>query len=198
MIVTCPTCHNKYSVQSEAIGGGKLVRCAVCSTMWQHSVIDESIEKKQHVTYLIKWTFFWFIVFVFLFSLFFAKNAMIKIWQPVSAFYDVLGINPINQKKTFTIQNISNFFVQKKDKLYMGLRGELINISDEVQLLPGLTISLRDDYSAAKNKTTPYKKSWTHDMIYKKLLPNQKVMFETEIQSIPYNNLICDIKLDIL
>lgn len=196
MIVVCPTCHSKYSVQSESIGVGKLVRCAICSTVWQQDAADETVAQKQHVMHLVKWTFFWFVIIVSLFSLFFARNAMIKLWQPTAVFYDFLGINPINQTKTFSIQNVSNFLIQKGDKLYMGLRGELVNISDSVQIPPCLTISLRDDDSVKKG--VPYKKSWTHEITNNKLLPNQKVIFETEIQRVPYNDLFCDIRLDIL
>lgn len=196
MIVICPTCHSKYSVQSEAIGAGKLVRCAICSTMWQQDAIDEAALRKHHVMHIIKWTFFWFVLFVSLFSLFFAKNALIKIWQPVTVFYDFMGINPVNQTKAFSIQNVSNFFVKKNGKLYMGLRGELANISNVVQIPPCLTISLKDDDLVRKSSI--YKKSWTHDIVNNKLLPNQKVIFETEIQSVPCNDLICEIKLNVL
>jgi hypothetical protein len=92
-----------------------------------------------------------------------------------------------------------DFFVHKDGKLYMGLRGELVNISNEVQVLPSVTISLRDDDVGVEKKgRAAYKKIWTHDMMYKKMLPNQKIIFETELQSVPYNNLICDIRLDVL
>ena len=79
----------------------------------------------------------------------------------------------------------------------MGLKGELVNVSNEVQILPSITISLKDD-DHLPPKDVHFKKIWTHDMVYKKILPNQKVTFETELQSIPYNNLVCDIKLDVL
>ena len=197
MIVRCPACHNKYSVHQEAIGNGKLVRCAVCSTMWQQITPDKAIERKKYIGYLIKWTFFWFVVSVSLFSLFYAKDAMIKIWRPVSVFYDALGINPIDQKKPFIIKNVVNFFVQKEGRLYMGIKGEVINISDKVQPLPSFTISLVSDRNNSEKSTrSPYKKIWTHDTIHKKLLPNQKIIFETELQSVPMENLICDISLD--
>ena len=199
MIVTCPTCLSKYSVQSDAIGEGKLVRCAMCSTTWQQNLVDESSDKKRRALDLINWTLFGFVAFVFLFSLFFAREAMVKIWPPAAGFYELTGLSSADTKKIFAIRNVSNFFVQKNDKLYMGLRGELINISDKVQPIPSLIISLKDDDSVTnKNKKYPYKKIWSHDLAYKKLLPNQKVVFETELQSIPYNNLICDIKLDVI
>lgn len=198
MIVICPACHSKYSVQSEAIGESKLVRCAVCNTTWHQYATDTSDYEKKRVTKLIQWTFFWFVVFISFFSLFFAKNAIIKIWQPAIVFYHALGLDSDNQKKPLVIQNISNFFVQKKGKLYMGLRGELVNTSDEVKIVPSLIITLKDDTSTNTTNRPAYKKIWTHDMMYKKLLSNQKIVFETELQSVPYNNLICDIRLDTL
>jgi hypothetical protein len=185
-------------VQNEAIGNGKMVRCAICSTTWQQIATDEAVDRKSHVRHVIKWTFFWFTVFVSLFSLFFTKNVILQIWPPVVCFYDLIGTNRQDVKKVFSIQNISNFFMQKSDKLYMGLKGELTNVSGDVQVLPSITISLRSDESDGKKSTTSYQKVWTHDLMYNKLLPNQKVIFETELQSVPYNNLICDVRLNVL
>ncbi len=199
MIVTCPTCSCRYSVQPDALGEGKLVRCAMCSTTWQQNVVDESLEKKRRAWNLINWTLFWFVAFVFVFSLIFAKEAMIKIWPASASFYEAVGMNPLDTKKMFALRNISNFFVQKNQKLYMGLRGELANVSDKVQPIPSLVISLRDDDSVLQEKGKGlYRRVWTHDLAYKKLLPNQKVVFETELQRVPLNNLVCDIKLDLI
>lgn len=195
MIVTCPMCKSKYSVQIEAIGDGKFVRCSMCGATWQQTPVDAVCEKKRRVLYIIKWTCFWFAVFVSVFSLFFAKEAVLKIWPSSIAFYEKIGMVPAN-KKAFVIQKVSNFFVHKDGKLYMGLRGEITNVSDEVQPLAGITISLKNDEKVTNG--TEYKKMWTHDLNCKKFLPNQKVAFETEPQSVPYNNLICDIELNVL
>ncbi|MDR2781085.1 MAG: zinc-ribbon domain-containing protein [Holosporaceae bacterium] len=195
MIVVCPTCSCKYSVQAEAIGKEKMVRCAMCGTTWQQSASCEVDEKRQRVWCLIEWTFFWFIVFVTIFSLFFAKNAVAKIWPSSVVFYEAIGMQS-SWKKTFALQNLSNFFVVRNNTLYMGLKGELINVSESVQTLPSITISLKDAEPVTKEFSC--KKIWTHNLTYKKLLPNQKVVFETELQSVPYHNLICDITLDTL
>jgi predicted Zn finger-like uncharacterized protein len=192
MIVVCPSCSCKYSVQPEAIGREKLVRCAMCWTTWQQSSSGE-IDKHRRVRHITKWTFFWFTVFVSIFSLFFAKSAVIKFWPSSVAFYEMSGIFGSAQK-SFIIQNLSNFFVVKNSTLYMGLKGELTNISDDVQILPSITISLKDE--DVIRKEYPYEKIWRHNLTYKKLLPGQKIVFETELQSVPYNNLICDINLD--
>jgi hypothetical protein len=167
----------------------------MCGAIWQQSAYDESIERKQRVLDLIKWTFFWFIVFVTIFSLFFAKNAVMQFWPHASDFYEFVGAQN-ESKGAFAVQNMSNFFVVKDDTLYMGLKGELVNTSNEVRTIPSITISLRDEEGT--EKTSRYRKMWTHNLTYKKLLPNQKIVFETELQSVPRNNLICDIKLDVL
>jgi predicted Zn finger-like uncharacterized protein len=195
MIVTCPSCQNKYYVQPEIIGNGKLVRCAACLATWQQPAIGDGA--KFGVGHAVRWTFFWLFVFSFVFSLIFAKNFVLKIWPPAIELYDIFDAKHANSKNCFVIKNISNFFVQKDGKLYMGLKGELTNISNDVQFLPSITISLKDDYSASeKANASCYTKVWTHKMMYKKLLPNQKVIFETELQNVPYNDLVCDIKLN--
>jgi hypothetical protein len=182
-------------VQTDAIAKEKLVRCAMCGATWQPSPYDESMEKRRRVFNIIKWTFFWFVVFVTIFSLFFAPGFVIKTWPSIADFYKVIGIYE-GSGKSLIVQNLSNFFVTRNNILYMGLKGELVNTSDSVKSLASITISLKDDDDA--NKSSRYRKEWTHNLTYKKLLPNQKVVFETELQSVPRNNLICDIKLDSL
>jgi hypothetical protein len=162
---------------------------------WQQDPLKESI-KKQRAFYLVNWTFFVFSVFVSVYSLFFAKNAVLRIWPAVVDFYTVIGMYSDDNQQAFAVQNVSNFFVHKNEKLYMGLKGELANMSDEIRELPSITISLKDELPSSKNSC--FEKIWTHSLTRKKLLPNQKITFETELQSIPCNNLICDIKLDIL
>ena len=194
MVIVCPSCFCKYFVQADVIGKEKLVRCTMCGATWQQSS-DESVEKRQRTFNLIKWTFFWFVVLVVIFSLFFAPNSVIKIWPPAEDFYDVIGIQS-KSRKSFVVQNLSNFFVMKNNTLFMGLKGELVNVSDAVKAPGSITISLKDDEDVEKD--LQFKKIWIHNLTYKKLLPNQKVLFETELQSVPCNNLICDIKLDSL
>jgi predicted Zn finger-like uncharacterized protein len=196
MIVVCPACSCKYVVQAEAVGREKLVRCTMCGATWQQLSSGEEVDERRRRAWdLTKWFFFWFTVFVTIFSLFFAKNAVVKVWPSSVVFYEALGMQN-SPRRSFVIQNLSNFFVVKSNTLYMGLKGELINISDDVQVLPSITISLKNDESSKPNSS--YKKIWTHNLTYKKLLPNQKVVFETELHSVPYNNLICDITLDTL
>jgi hypothetical protein len=122
---------------------------------------------------------------------------MARVWPSVGDFYEAVGISANFHRRAIIIQNVSNFFSHKNGKLYMGLRGELLNTSGEVLALPGIVISLRDDAGAVgKQPGIRYRRIWTHNLMYKKLLPNQKIAFETELQSVPYNNLVCDIRLD--
>jgi hypothetical protein len=182
-------------VQVDAIGRGKLVRCAMCGATWEQSAFDELAVKKQRALDLVKWTFFWFAVFVTIFSFLFARNAVVKVWPHMADLYELMGVKN-ETKGAFAIQNMSNFFVAKNDTLYMGLKGELVNTSNEVQTIPSIAIFLRDEENVENHSR--YKKMWTHNLTYKKLLPNQKIVFETELQSVPRSNLICDIKLDVL
>lgn len=195
MIITCPVCFSRYSVQQESLQNGKLVRCAVCGSTWQQQPVS-SDEPKRNVRFIIKWVCFWSSVFVSLFLLFFAKNSLIHIWPSISGFYKLIGLGAELNKNSFLLKNISNFFVSKNGKLHMGLRGEIMNISDEVKELPSITITLRDDLTTVSNPS-PYKKVWVHELIKKRFLPNQKIFFETELQEVSNNNLICDVKLDI-
>ena len=192
MILVCPNCFRKYSVQSDAIGNGKLVRCAVCGTVWQQNPIVE--EKENGILSMLKVSLFWFVVFFVVFSIIFAPRTIMRYWPASISFYEKMGINNGLNKQVFSVKNVSSFFVKRNGKLYMGIKGELDNISNEVQMVPGLNISLKSDSLSDQN----FKTDWVHKLAYKKLLPNQKIIFETDLKNVPYSNLICEIRLNAL
>lgn len=199
MIVTCPQCKSRYSVQQEAIGEGKIVRCAMCYATWQQTPIVATEAPKRSIFRLISWIVLFFFLLISLFSLFFAKDKVLNFWPASICFYEKIGL--VHSEPSFKIRNVSNFFVTKDSQLYMGLRGELINTSKEVLTMPSITISLKDEADPQilkKSGHVPYKKIWTHDLKCKKMLSDEKIMFETELQSVPSKNLICNIKLNTL
>lgn len=192
MIVVCPNCSRKYSVQSDAIGNGKLVRCAICGTVWQQAPV--SANKENGILSMLKISMFWFTVFITLFSIAFAPRTVMKFWPASISFYEAVGMDVGWSKKVFSVKNVSSFFVKKGGSLYMGIKGELDNTSDEVQMVPSLEICLKKD-SLSKPK---FETVWTHKLTYKKLLPNQKVIFETDLKKVPYTNLVCEVRLNAL
>ncbi|MBE6447161.1 MAG: hypothetical protein E7015_01595 [Alphaproteobacteria bacterium] len=193
MIISCPNCSSKYSIHANVIGEGKMVRCTICGTTWQQGSIYKQ-EKREDLVKNLQITTFWFIVFICIFSLIFAKNAVINFWPASASFYEAIGVKDSETSSAFSIKDISSFFIRKDDKLYMGIKGELTNITNDVQMVPGLTISLRSD----DNVTPSFNSSWNHELTCKKLLPNQKIIFETDLKSIPYTDIICEIKLNTL
>lgn len=204
MIVICPNCNSKYSVHPDALGEEKLVRCAMCSTTWMQKSFDQALEKASatmSVFHRISWTLFLFCVSLTVFSIFFAKRTMISFWPPLAAFYETVGISSETGKEAFVIQNVSNFFVQKGGELYMGLKGEILNKSSTSLAISSVTIQLKDSSSDTvnlfNNKQSSYKKEWIHNLVSQKILPNEKVCFETELQKVPYNDLVCDIKINV-
>lgn len=194
MIVTCPACGRQYRVQAGILGNGRFVRCTMCGATWQQTPISEAEEGRRRVAHILKWTCFWFCVSLSIFSLLFAKDAVVRLWPSVSCLYDAVGCSTDKTQNAFEVCNISNFLVRKEGKLYMGLRGEIVNISGEVRSLSSITISLKEDPSV-ENKYN-YKKLWNHNLSSMSVLPNQRVSFETELQSVPCCNLICDITLN--
>ena len=192
MIVVCPNCSSKYSVHSEAIGGGKLVRCAVCGLTWQQNPIKEKEPKDSRSLFMS--IFYWFVVFITIFPILFAPKTISKYWPASASFYRIIGMSDSQNQEAFSVKNVSSFFVKRNGNLYMGIKGELSNVSNEVQMVPRLVISLKDDNTS----NLSFQTSWTHRLNYKKLLPNQKIIFETDLKSVPYTNLICDIKLNTL
>jgi predicted Zn finger-like uncharacterized protein len=194
MIVTCPGCSSKYVVQTETIGSGKLVRCAVCGTVWQQSPVDEKALKRKQLLNVVGWTFFYAVVFTSVALLFLGKDFVIDKWSASESFYEYVGMHNNDVKNdTFVLDNVSYFFVRKNGDLYIGIRGELSNTASEVKTVPTITITLRNDPEV---ESEPFKKIWVHKLQYQKLLPAQKVLFETKLQRVSSDNLLCDIKLN--
>lgn len=196
MIVTCPNCFSKYVVRPESLGAGKLVRCAVCGTVWQQAPIDEKKLKKARIISIVQWTFFYAVVFTSISLLILGRDFIVAHWPASESFYERInsyGAGLANN--TFSLDNVSYFFVRKDGDLYIGLRGELCNTSMEVRSVPSITITLRNDPEITEES---FKKVWIHKLQYEKLLPAQKVLFETKLQRVSCNNLLCDIKLNFL
>lgn len=204
MIVTCPSCHNKYSVQAEAIGEGKLVRCVMCGTTWQQTAVKEPAENSRGIR-IMGWAFFISTVFMFLFFLLFSRGVVVSVWPPAACFYELFENKPANRVETLKLNKVSNFFAHRNGDLYMGIRGEIQNLSNEVQILPSINIRLRSEESdfgiaapvapVGRSSKHLFQKTWTHNMVYQKILPNQKMNFETKMQKVPCTNLLCDIQL---
>ena len=194
MIVTCPGCTKRYSVPLETIGTGKMVRCTTCGAVWQQCPIDAKEEKKRHAIHLIQWTFFYFVVFVSILTFVFSRNLLIKIWPAIGDFYECIAPVDNHKKSDFVLKNVAPVFMKKHGILYVQLRGELINTSSEVKSVPNIVISLKNEEDTAKT----YKHVWTHELAYEKLLPYQHIVFETEPQPIPFNNLLCSIQLNFM
>lgn len=194
MIVTCPSCLSKYMVQSESIGTGKLVRCAVCGTVWQQMPVDETAQRRRRICDIVNWTLFYAIVFTSVALLFGRRDFMIEKWPASESFYRYIGMCSAGiGDNTFVLDNVSYFFVRKKGDLYIGLRGELANTSKESKAVPTITITLKNDPEV---DPLPFKKVWVHKLQYEKLLPTQRVLFETKLQRVSCDNLLCDIKLN--
>ncbi len=170
-----------------------MVRCAMCGTTWQQYPVKEKTSK--NTSDLLQSIFFWFIVFITVFSILFVPKTVSKYWPAAASFYKVIGMNNSPDQKAFVIKNVSSFFVKRNGNLYMGIKGELSNVSEEVQMVPKLIIGLKEDSNTSDSS---FQTSWTHRLNYKKLLPNQKIIFETDLKNVPYTNLICDIKLNTL
>lgn len=194
MFVTCPNCLSRYVVQSESIGSGKLVRCAVCGTVWQQMPVDEAAQRKKRIWDIVNWTVFYATVFTSFAFLFGRRDFMIEKWPASESFYKYVGMcNTGVKDSTFLLDNVSYFFVRKSGDLYIGLRGELTNTSVEAKAVPSIAITLKNDPEV---DTIPFKKVWVHKLQYEKLLPTQKVLFETKLQRVQSDNLLCDIKLN--
>lgn len=196
MIVTCPSCRSRYFVHSEAIGEGKLVRCTLCGNTWEQAASKKPKEVFRGLK-IVEWAFFFGTVIFSLFLLVFNSEKVIELWPEAVCFYDFWTPSVPHSRSPIGVDKVSNFFVLKNNKLYMGLRGEIFNTSRKVQTLPKILVSL-EDINKVKGENVYYKKHWTHTMKYKKILPNQKLSFETEIQSVPCRDLRCTINFDIM
>lgn len=219
MIIVCPTCSSKYSVQESAINGEKMVRCPLCGTTWQpESDIVQNASTEQAINTISRqinlpkdfslvrrpkdlstsrhWMFFFAVVFSTLTFLTLKTNYIHRI--PVYIKFVANYIKHGSQKSQITLDNVSHYFIKRDDGVYLSITGDIINISPTSIPTPYLSVNLRTYGEEFANYGTPdmfINETWAIKLDIKNIASNQKVVFETEPKKIPLNNLMCTIKV---
>lgn len=190
MIVTCPSCSRRYVVQDEILGNGRLVRCIMCCTTWKQQ--PNIKEDKFRTLHPIGWGIYFSTIAIIIFALCFAKETVVEIWRPMHCFYKAIGVNIPTLGDGVEIDNVSVSAIKKVDDVYLMIKGDVINKSQNTQYIPELNIKLRTKRYGNSNEVS-YEKSWKHLLNCRRLQPMQSISFETEPQLIPVDDLVCEV-----
>lgn len=214
MIIVCPTCSSKYSVQDTAIDGEKMVRCPLCGTTWhpepeidpKQTVIPQRSNKQNPNNSLLRhpraiaasrhWMMFSTVVLSTLTFLLLKTNYLHRIPSYIKYISHYIKLTP--QKPKFALSNLSHYFTKKDDGLYLSITGDIKNLSSTSIPTPYLSVNLRTYGEEFANYETPdmfINETWAVKLDPKNIDRNQKVVFETEPRKVPMNDLMCTIKV---
>lgn len=205
MIVTCPTCANKYSVEDHILDGGKMVRCSVCGTTWQQESETE-LEKeipvppksnpKPEKSSKIQWMFFFVVALSTVIYMLLSTNYITGF--PTNLQNAISSITGSKSNEQFELSDVSHYFIKKDDGLYLSVTGSIENVSQSALSVPYLSINLRtygEEFANYENPDMFINETWAEKLDIKTMEAKKKIVFETEPRKIPIHDLMCTIKV---
>lgn len=170
MIVTCPSCARKYSVQDDVIENEKLVRCVMCCTTWQLDKAHCAARKSKRL-YIFLFTFLFSVGSYLTYENF---NAILQTEYFTNLLLQ-LGVKIEKTKIPLEINNINTTFLNKNNKFFMKISGEIFNNANYVVDSPKVQVSVEYKINDELINT-----KWVYRPTNDKILPKEKILFETE------------------
>ncbi len=207
MIITCPSCLKRYSVEDNLIGDeGRQVQCVSCNNIWVFSpsrVVQESHTSKVNVkkndnSRKSKSGLYWFLLLSVIAlcgsGLYLMKKQVLEVLPQSKVLYDFFHSPKINSLCTLKIQDL-NYSINKISggKQKITLSGIIVNYGKVVQRVRPLKVTIKGDcrYAdlwhkllnkyierGANNKCALG--SWSYEPSESKVYPGEKLSFETK------------------
>lgn len=212
MIIECPTCSSKFSVNDDAVNEGTMVRCSICLTTWHaeppvndenDSKVDAKSEKQKKNKVFwrdtresMHWVAFFIVTAFSGCFLFLSTSYIARIPDYIRYVKGQISHNRLqDQLKLF---NVSHYFTKKDDGLYVTVTGSIKNISKKIVQTPYLSINLRtsgEEFANYENPEMFLNETWAEKIDVSKLEPNKSIVFETAPKKVAMHDLMCTIKL---
>lgn len=176
MILTCPSCQKRYTVDADSLGKeGRAVKCNSCDHTWvqlppkdvtRNTVKDAPIANEPPSTFQKPpkkpkkntgraWLIYFFIVFITFINFFVFRAELIAMWPPLIQVYKRLGIR-LHKKEPpkFSLKKVKCRLLMQDNKRHVTVSGHLQNISNTAVKVPPLhvTIHTPESYKDQKNK----------------------------------------------
>lgn len=207
MIVTCPTCANRYSIKDHVLGDGKMVRCSICGTTWQQEAEAETdvgteVETpvqpapKPKKNSKMQWMFFFVVAFSTIIYMLLSTNYIAGF--PANLKNAISSITGSEPKEQFKLSDVSHYFIKRDDGLYLSVTGSIENVSQSTVSVPYLSINLRtygEEFANYENPDMFINETWAEKLDIKTMEAKKKIVFETEPRKVPMHDLMCTIKV---
>ncbi|OJX10523.1 MAG: hypothetical protein BGO77_02940 [Caedibacter sp. 37-49] len=216
MILTCPSCQKRYMVESREIGSkGRLVRCVACRHTWHQQLDEETsaladltkdfFSEKENVIaskrFSSTWLFMVVGAFMILATCLMARNTIISYWPNAGVLFSKMGFSISSPAEGLQIENITPVQLAQGTSSMIVLKGELVNTSSLIRMIPTLHIIVKGDCKGAplmsqlkmQLKQTLGKmlknpnmsegictlEKWDYTLSESRLFPSERLSFET-------------------
>ena len=198
MIVTCENCHKRYLVKDEDIGiQGRQVRCVACDHHWFQTPSElvkdlneefppEEIpfekvagkgKRKARSSLLISLSLIVCTVAI----AYFGRQEIVRLLPESADLYKSIGLSVATHNPYLKLSNIQPVQAQEGRDAAITIRGDVVNTSKEVQALHPLNIELLGPCPSEEGAEKEcVLKKWQHNFSESRLLPGEKISFETE------------------
>lgn len=201
MILTCGKCSKRYFVRDEEIGPqGRKVRCIVCKYTWfqnpNESMIPikvdpeevpsdlKAVNESMPPRFSLGWILFISSIIALIGFGYFARHAIVQAWPTAAIIYDSIGLEVAVAGKGLKIENVQPQHTEDNGKNILVVRGEVVNASHNVSIIPPINIQLMSPCEDDSSKQcVAYE--WQHTFSESRLLPGEHIAFETEPHEIP-------------
>jgi predicted Zn finger-like uncharacterized protein len=196
MILTCEKCSKRYFVKDEEIGPeGRKVRCVVCSHTWfQHphdtmmplKIDPDEIPANPHAVnesnpprFTMGWIAFCCAIILVIGLGYFGRHMIVHAWPTAGVFYETFGLEIALPGKGLKVENVHPNHTEENGKSILVVRGEVVNTSQSVQVIPPIHIQLMGPCEGDPQKQC-VASEWQHAFSESRLLPGERIAFETE------------------
>lgn len=196
MILTCEKCNKRYFVRDEEIGPeGRKVRCVICKHTWYQAPhealitmkIDpeelpanpRAVNESNPPRFSAGWMSFCAALVLVFGGIYFGRNMIVQSWPAFAVAYESLGFEVALPGAGLKVENIQPQHTEDNGKNILVVRGEVVNTSKHVSVIPPIHIQLMGSCTEDPANQCVVKE-WQHAFSESRLLPGERIAFETE------------------
>lgn len=201
MILTCEKCNKRYLVKDEDVGPeGRKVRCVACDHTWIQTPIESMMPLKidpaevlahppaanesSPARFSVGWIVFFLAIILFAGAGYFGRHMIVSTWPSTAVLYEAFNLNVVLPGQGLKVENVQPNHIEENGKTSLIVRGEVVNTSQVVQVIPPIHIQLMGPcHDDPANQCVM--KEWQHAFSESRLLPGERIAFETEPQETP-------------